>query len=157
MWYNKCKSNGLKVAVASSADRIKVDANLAAPEMLLERGLVLGQCHLIGQARGRLHGVCDENLLAPLIRWHPELRYADKNASHFICYRLLFVESGYTCTFILNYLCCRQEGLSHEVLQWYICRMESWFTAYVDTISLKTLDQASVFSFADTSSSLLGD
>ncbi|XP_047256419.1 polyamine oxidase 4-like [Capsicum annuum] len=38
-------------------------------EMLLERGLVLGQCHLIGQARGRLHGVCDENLLAPLIRW----------------------------------------------------------------------------------------
>ncbi|PHT97385.1 putative polyamine oxidase 4 [Capsicum chinense] len=88
-------------------------------EMLLERGLVLGQCHLIGQARGRLHGVCDENLLAPLIRW--------------------------------------QEGLSHEVLQWYICRMESWFTAYVDTISLKTLDQASVFSFADTSRSLLGD
>ncbi|XP_034706716.1 protein SUPPRESSOR OF QUENCHING 1, chloroplastic [Vitis riparia] len=27
---NQCKSNGLKVAVASSADRIKVDANLAA-------------------------------------------------------------------------------------------------------------------------------
>ncbi|PHT61225.1 hypothetical protein T459_34925 [Capsicum annuum] len=28
---SQCKSNGLKVAVASSADRIKVDANLAAP------------------------------------------------------------------------------------------------------------------------------
>lgn len=29
--YNEqCKSNGLKVAVASSADRIKVEANLAA-------------------------------------------------------------------------------------------------------------------------------
>lgn len=26
----QCKNNGLKVAVASSADRIKVDANLAA-------------------------------------------------------------------------------------------------------------------------------
>ncbi|WMV17990.1 hypothetical protein MTR67_011375 [Solanum verrucosum] len=37
----------------------------------------------------------------------------------------------------------RQEGVSHEVLQWYICRMEAWFSADADTISLKTWDQAS--------------
>ncbi|KAH0718179.1 hypothetical protein KY285_014210 [Solanum tuberosum] len=38
----------------------------------------------------------------------------------------------------------RQEGLSHEVLQWYICRMEAWFAADADTISLKTWDQEQV-------------
>ncbi|KAG5622976.1 hypothetical protein H5410_008194 [Solanum commersonii] len=50
----------------------------------------------------------------------------------------------------------RQEGLSHEVLQWYICRMEAWFAADADTISLKTWDQASVFSFTVFINSLLG-
>lgn len=38
---------------------------------------------------------------------------------------------------------CRQEGLVNEVLQWYICRMEAWFAADADMISLKTWDQAS--------------
>ncbi|XP_059282071.1 probable polyamine oxidase 4 [Lycium ferocissimum] len=38
----------------------------------------------------------------------------------------------------------RQEGISHEVLQWYICRMEAWFAADADTISLKTWDQEQV-------------
>ncbi|KAL3372680.1 hypothetical protein AABB24_004964 [Solanum stoloniferum] len=38
----------------------------------------------------------------------------------------------------------RQEGVSHEVLQWYICRMEAWFSADADTISLKTWDQEQV-------------
>ncbi|MCE3052490.1 hypothetical protein HAX54_052759 [Datura stramonium] len=32
----------------------------------------------------------------------------------------------------------------HEVLQWYICRMEAWFAADADTISLKTWDQEQV-------------
>ncbi|KAM3283985.1 hypothetical protein P3S67_022783 [Capsicum chacoense] len=38
----------------------------------------------------------------------------------------------------------RQEGLSHEVLQWYICRMEARFTANADTISLETWDQEQI-------------
>ncbi|OWM84952.1 hypothetical protein CDL15_Pgr027739 [Punica granatum] len=37
----------------------------------------------------------------------------------------------------------RREGLAHEVLQWYICRMEAWFAADADMISLKSWDQAS--------------
>lgn len=37
----------------------------------------------------------------------------------------------------------RQDGLAHEVLQWYICRMEAWFAADANSISLKTWDQAS--------------
>ncbi|TXG69898.1 hypothetical protein EZV62_004833 [Acer yangbiense] len=37
----------------------------------------------------------------------------------------------------------RQEGLAHEVLQWYICRMEAWFAVDADMISLKFWDQAS--------------
>ncbi|XP_073012746.1 polyamine oxidase 5-like isoform X1 [Typha latifolia] len=40
----------------------------------------------------------------------------------------------------------RQEGLQYEVLQWYICRMEAWFAADVDTISLKNWDQEHVLS-----------
>ncbi|KAJ0042625.1 hypothetical protein Pint_18295 [Pistacia integerrima] len=37
----------------------------------------------------------------------------------------------------------RQVGLAHEVLQWYICRMEAWFAVDADKISLKNWDQAS--------------
>ncbi|KAG8373543.1 hypothetical protein BUALT_Bualt11G0035500 [Buddleja alternifolia] len=40
----------------------------------------------------------------------------------------------------------KQEGLAHEVLQWYICRMEAWFAADVDMISLKAWDQEQVLS-----------
>jgi polyamine oxidase len=35
----------------------------------------------------------------------------------------------------------RLEGLSHKVLQWYLCRMEGWFAADADSISLKCWDQ----------------
>ncbi|KAL8510595.1 hypothetical protein ACS0TY_017427 [Phlomoides rotata] len=35
----------------------------------------------------------------------------------------------------------RLEGLGHKVLQWYLCRMEGWFAADSDTISLKGWDQ----------------
>ena len=38
---------------------------------------------------------------------------------------------------------CRQQGLAHEVLQWYICRMEAWFAFDAIIIPLKTWDQAS--------------
>ncbi|KAK4397922.1 Polyamine oxidase 2 [Sesamum angolense] len=35
----------------------------------------------------------------------------------------------------------RLEGIDHKVLQWYLCRMEGWFAADADTISLKGWDQ----------------
>uniref|UniRef100_A0A6N2NGW5 Amine oxidase domain-containing protein n=1 Tax=Salix viminalis TaxID=40686 RepID=A0A6N2NGW5_SALVM len=35
------------------------------------------------------------------------------------------------------------EGLAHKVLQWYLCRMEGWFAADSETISLKGWDQVS--------------
>ncbi|KAG6385191.1 hypothetical protein SASPL_154019 [Salvia splendens] len=35
----------------------------------------------------------------------------------------------------------RLEGLGHKVLQWYLCRMEGWFSADSDTISLRGWDQ----------------
>ncbi|KAJ9549263.1 hypothetical protein OSB04_021806 [Centaurea solstitialis] len=35
----------------------------------------------------------------------------------------------------------RLEGLAHKVLQWYLCRMEGWFAADADTISLKCWDK----------------
>ncbi|XP_008787574.1 polyamine oxidase 3-like [Phoenix dactylifera] len=35
----------------------------------------------------------------------------------------------------------RQEGLAYNVLQWYLCRMEGWFAADADTISLRHWDQ----------------
>ncbi|KAL8126887.1 polyamine oxidase 2-like isoform X2 [Apium graveolens] len=35
----------------------------------------------------------------------------------------------------------RLDGLPHKVLQWYLCRMEGWFAADADTISLKCWDE----------------
>ncbi|PHT75764.1 Polyamine oxidase 3 [Capsicum annuum] len=35
----------------------------------------------------------------------------------------------------------RLHGIAHKVLQWYLCRMEGWFAADADTISLKCWDQ----------------
>ncbi|KAH0933062.1 hypothetical protein HID58_010179 [Brassica napus] len=35
----------------------------------------------------------------------------------------------------------RLEGLAHNVLQWYLCRMEGWFSADADTISVQCWDQ----------------
>ncbi|XP_071696335.1 polyamine oxidase 2-like [Rutidosis leptorrhynchoides] len=35
----------------------------------------------------------------------------------------------------------RLEGIAHKVLQWYLCRMEGWFAADADTISLKCWDK----------------
>lgn len=35
----------------------------------------------------------------------------------------------------------RLEGLSHKVMQWYLCRMEGWFAADADTISLNSWDK----------------
>ncbi|XP_042492179.1 polyamine oxidase 2-like [Macadamia integrifolia] len=35
----------------------------------------------------------------------------------------------------------RLEGLPYKVLQWYLCRMEGWFAADADTISLRCWDQ----------------
>ncbi|KAG9439369.1 hypothetical protein H6P81_019534 [Aristolochia fimbriata] len=40
----------------------------------------------------------------------------------------------------------RQEGLAHKVLQWYLCRMEGWFAADANTISLKSWDQEELLS-----------
>ncbi|CAN1142091.1 Polyamine oxidase 2 [Linum perenne] len=35
----------------------------------------------------------------------------------------------------------RLEGIAHDVLQWYLCRMEGWFSADADTISFRCWDQ----------------
>ncbi|CAN7128699.1 unnamed protein product [Brassica rapa subsp. narinosa] len=35
----------------------------------------------------------------------------------------------------------RLEGIAHNVLQWYLCRMEGWFAADAETISAKCWDQ----------------
>ncbi|CAI0461184.1 unnamed protein product [Linum tenue] len=35
----------------------------------------------------------------------------------------------------------RLDGVSHKVLQWYLCRMEGWFAADAETISLQCWDQ----------------
>ncbi|KAL3525102.1 hypothetical protein ACH5RR_013474 [Cinchona calisaya] len=40
----------------------------------------------------------------------------------------------------------RQVGIAHEVLQWYICRMEAWFAADADMISLRNWDEEQVLS-----------
>ncbi|CAA6671771.1 unnamed protein product [Spirodela intermedia] len=39
-----------------------------------------------------------------------------------------------------------QEGLAHEVLEWYICRMEGWFSTDADKISLNSWDKEELLS-----------
>ncbi|KAG6498338.1 hypothetical protein ZIOFF_046250 [Zingiber officinale] len=133
-----------------------------------------------------LHGVCNENSLAPLIR-SLGLRLYRTSGDNSVLYdhdlesyalfdkdgnqvpQQVVIKVGETFERILKetekvrdennsdmsllqaisivldrnpYL--RQEGLEYEVLQWYICRMEAWFAADVDTISLKNWDQEHV-------------
>ncbi|KAM1017860.1 hypothetical protein ACFX2A_048370 [Malus domestica] len=131
-----------------------------------------------------LHGVCNENPLAPLIRRLGLTLYRtsgddsvlyDHDLESFALFDMdgrqvpqkMVVEVGDTFKKILKgtekvriensddmSVCqaisvvmdrhpeLRQKGLAHEVLQWYICRMEAWFAADADVISLKNWDQA---------------
>nr|CAD1821170.1 unnamed protein product [Ananas comosus var. bracteatus] len=133
-----------------------------------------------------LHGVCNENSLAPLIRClglklyrtsgdnsvlydHDLESYALFGRDGHQVSQQLVIEVGETFERILKETVkvrdehandmslqqaisivlerhphLRQEGLAYEVLQWYICRMEAWFAADVDTISLKNWDQEHV-------------
>ncbi|KAF9624091.1 hypothetical protein IFM89_007789 [Coptis chinensis] len=135
-----------------------------------------------------LHGACNENSLAPLIRCLglPLYRTSGDNSvlyDHDLESYVLFDMDGYQVpqrlvievgdTFkkileetekvrdehnedmsVLEAISIvleqnpdlRQHGLAHEVLQWYICRMEAWFAADADMISLKNWDQEQVLS-----------
>ncbi|PIA64072.1 hypothetical protein AQUCO_00201398v1 [Aquilegia coerulea] len=135
-----------------------------------------------------LHGVCNENSLAPLIRCLglPLYRTSGDNSvlyDHDLESYVLFDMAGYqvpqtlvievgeifkrilqetekvrdensrdmsvldAITIVLGRNPdLRQQGLAHEVLQWYICRMEAWFAVDADMISLKNWDQEQVLS-----------
>lgn len=135
-----------------------------------------------------LHGACNENPLAPLIR-HLGLPLYRTSGDNSVLYdhdlesyalfdmdghqvsQQMVIEVGDVFKKILNetervrdehsndmsvlqaisivldrHPELRQEGLSHEVLQWYICRMEAWFAVDADMISLQTWDQEHVLS-----------
>ncbi|KAL8201481.1 hypothetical protein R6Q57_012820 [Mikania cordata] len=72
-----------------------------------------------------LHGVSKKNPLAPLIGklGLPLYRTSGDNSV------------------LYDHDLERLEGLAHKVLQWYLCRMEGWFAADADTISLKCWDK----------------
>ncbi|KAJ8459382.1 hypothetical protein OPV22_032308 [Ensete ventricosum] len=135
-----------------------------------------------------LHGVCNENSLAPLIRGlglklyrtsgdnsvlydHDLESYAlfDKDGNQVPQQVVTRVGEAFErilketekvrnehvvdmslsqaiCIVLERYPQLRQEGMAHEVLQWFICRLEAWFAADVDTISLKNWDQEHVLS-----------
>ncbi|CAM8971422.1 unnamed protein product [Rhodiola kirilowii] len=135
-----------------------------------------------------LHGVCNENPLAPLIRslGLPLYRTSGDNSvlyDHDLESYALFDASGHqvpqqivsdvsetfkrileetekvrdensvdlsiheAISIVFNrHPELRQEGISHEVLQWFMCRMEAWFAADADMISLKCWDQEHVLS-----------
>ncbi|XP_042502807.1 polyamine oxidase 5-like isoform X2 [Macadamia integrifolia] len=135
-----------------------------------------------------LHGVCNENSLAPLIRCLGLKLYRtsgdnsvlyDHDLESYVLFDMegrqvpqqLVIEVGEKFKRILEetekvrgehnedlsvlqaisivlgrHPDLRQEGLAHEVLQWYICRMEAWFAADADMISLKAWDQEQVLS-----------
>lgn len=133
-----------------------------------------------------LHGVCNENPLAPLIR-HLGLALYRTSGDNSVLYdhdlesymlfdkegqqvpQQIVIEVGEAFKKILKetekvrdenqhdlsvlqaisvvlerHPELRQEGLAYEVLQWYICRMEAWFAADLDMISLKNWDEEHV-------------
>ncbi|KAF5766738.1 putative oxidoreductase [Helianthus annuus] len=133
-----------------------------------------------------LHGVCNENPLAPLIR-HLGLALYRTSGDNSVLYdhdlesymlfdkegnqvpQQMVIEVGQAFERILKkteevrnenqhdlsvlqaisvvlerHPDLRQEGLAYEVLQWYICRMEAWFAADLDMISLKNWDEENV-------------
>ncbi|KVH92185.1 Amine oxidase [Cynara cardunculus var. scolymus] len=133
-----------------------------------------------------LHGVCNENPLAPLIR-HLGLALYRTSGDNSVLYdhdlesymlfdkeghqvpQQIVIEVGEAFKKILKetekvrdenhhdlsvlqaisvvlerHQELRQEGLAYEVLQWYICRMEAWFAADLDMISLKNWDEENV-------------
>ncbi|CAL2244505.1 unnamed protein product [Prunus armeniaca] len=134
-----------------------------------------------------LHGVCNENPLAPLIRRLGLTLYRtsgddsvlyDHDLESYALFDMdgsqvpqeMVIEVGNTFKQILKetekvrnentddmsvsqaisivmdrHPELRQNGLAHEVLQWYICRMEAWFAADADVISLKKLGSALEF------------
>ncbi|KAI3996841.1 hypothetical protein MKX01_021117 [Papaver californicum] len=73
-----------------------------------------------------LHGVCEENPLAPLIGRLGLPLYRTSGDNSVLYDRDLE----------------RQERTAHNVLQWYLCRMEGWFAADADSISLKYWDES---------------
>ncbi|MCD7446441.1 hypothetical protein HAX54_007753 [Datura stramonium] len=124
-----------------------------------------------------LHGVCDENPLAPLIRRLGLTLYrtSGDNSVLFMLFDMdghqvpqnTVVQVGIYSKILSETEKVRNEhshdlsvlqaisivldrqGLSHEVLQWYICRMEAWFAADADTISLKTTGSGKVKSITN--------
>ncbi|KAF1891018.1 hypothetical protein Lal_00001153 [Lupinus albus] len=162
-----------KVTVLESRDRlggrIHTDYSLGCP---------------VDMGASWLHGVCNENPLAPLIRRLGLTLYRtsgdnsvlyDHDLESYMLFNIdghqvpqqMVVEIGETFKRILEetgkvrdehpddmsvsqaisivldrHPELRQKGLAHEVLQWYICRMEAWFAADADMISLQTWDQA---------------
>ncbi|KAE9594437.1 putative oxidoreductase [Lupinus albus] len=166
-----------KVTVLESRDRlggrIHTDYSLGCP---------------VDMGASWLHGVCNENPLAPLIRRLGLTLYRtsgdnsvlyDHDLESYMLFNIdghqvpqqMVVEIGETFKRILEetgkvrdehpddmsvsqaisivldrHPELRQKGLAHEVLQWYICRMEAWFAADADMISLQTWDQENVLS-----------
>lgn len=70
----------------------------------------------------------------------PELRSVLASNSNYVTTVIhsLTAQAVYNVIFTIG---CRLEGLPHKVLQWYLCRMEGWFAADADAISLKCWDQ----------------
>ncbi|KAK4793738.1 hypothetical protein SAY86_024173 [Trapa natans] len=135
-----------------------------------------------------LHGVCDENPVAPIIRCLGLTLYRTSGDDsvlydHDLESYMLFDKNGVqvpqnvvtaveeifkkilketdkvrkehtddmsvlqAISIVLNnHPDLRLEGLANEVLQWYICRMEAWFAADADMISLRSWDQEHVLS-----------
>ncbi|KAK1322470.1 putative polyamine oxidase 4 [Acorus calamus] len=118
-----------------------------------------------------LHGVCNENSLAPLIRGLGLSLYRTSGDNSVLCdhdlesYALFDMDGRQVPQQLVNevqenfkrilketekvrdeHATDMQVGLAYEVLQWYICRMEAWFAADANMISLKSWDQASSLS-----------
>ncbi|CAN6997279.1 unnamed protein product [Brassica oleracea var. botrytis] len=128
--------------------------NVVQPSIIIVIGLVVIHtdysfaCH-VDMGASWLHGVSNDNPLAPIIRRLGLSLYHTSGDDSFLYDHDLQRDETASDMSVLQGISIvlernpelRQEGMAYQVLQWYICRMEAWFSVDANLISLKCWDQ----------------
>lgn len=101
---------------------------------------------------GQISDMSVKEAILIVLEKNPELRYQKLLRP---CGILKYMVKYRFSLLTVNMPLIRQEGLAYEVLQWYICRMEAWFAADTEMISLRAWDQVKCPPFCSLWTALL--
>ncbi|XP_024016858.1 probable polyamine oxidase 2 isoform X2 [Eutrema salsugineum] len=117
-----------------------MDGNQVPQELVTEVGVTFEQI------LEEINKVRDEQDADMSISQAFSIVFTRKPELRFVCIFITFLNfynsvHFFMLGFIIELGTSRLEGLAHNVLQWYLCRMEGWFAADAETISAKCWDQ----------------